>query len=90
MNKEKVIINSNILAMYVDITIRGLVSFMIFGSFSYFILIKMFNLPIWLILPIIFVGSVLLSPLLSKINLGHKVQEKYDNFLREVIKYMRR
>lgn len=85
---EKVIVNYNFLASYVDLTIRGIISFTFFSLFSYFIMIRIFNAPIWLILPIIFLGSILLSPLLSKIKLGHKVQEKYDDFLREVIKHI--
>lgn len=88
--QDRVFISNNILAMYVDITIRGMIAFLTLGLFSYFVLIKLFELPIWITLPIIFIGSVFMSPLLSKIRLGEKVQRKYDKFLKQVIKQMKK
>jgi hypothetical protein len=78
-----------VLEMYVDLVLRGLVSFVIFGLFGYILLIQVFNLPYHFALPIIFLASILSSPLLSKIKFGYKVQERYDNFLRRVIYYMK-
>ena len=82
--KEDVFFNTYFLAKYIDITIRGLIAFMVFGSFTYYILMGIFDLPIYFILPIIFLLSIPLSPLLSKIQVGYKVQLKYDDFLRKV------
>ena len=82
---EKVIVNYNLLALYIDLTIRGLIAFLTLGLFSYFILIRWLNVPIWLTLPIIFVLSIFMSPFLSRISFGQKIQNKYDNFLKGVI-----
>jgi hypothetical protein len=87
---ERVFISKNILEMYVDLTVRGLIAFLTLGLFSYFVLIRWLNLKIYWTLPIIFVGSIFISPFLSKIKLGHRVQEKYDNFLRKVIFHIRK
>jgi len=87
---EKVFISSNLLANYIDITIRGLIAFLTLGMFSYLVLMRLFNLPIWIVLPIIFVASLFISPYLSKIQLGEKIQDKYDDFLRKVIKILKR
>jgi hypothetical protein len=56
----------------------------VLGSFSYFVLMGIFDLPIYFILPIIFILSLFLSPFLSKIQLGYRVQLKYDDFLRKL------
>jgi len=87
---NEVIINSNFLALYVDLVVRGLIAFIILGLIVYYILMQIFHLPIWIALPIVFLLSIFSSPLLSKIRLGHIVQSKYDNFLRHVIIWTRR
>jgi len=86
---KKVFIYKNFLAMYIDIAIRGTIAFLTLGLFSYFVLMKTFGLPIWLTLPIIFIISILISPLLSKIQFGNKIQSRYDDFLRKVIRIVR-
>ena len=87
---KEVFVYYNILAMYIDITLRGMIAFFTLGMFSYFVLIKTFGFPIWVTLPFIFIVSILMSPLLSKIQLGNKVQEKYDDFLRDVITILKK
>lgn len=87
-NKGQVFISARVLEMYIDLTVRGLVSFTVFGLGGYLILVGYFGMAYTYVLPIIFLGSILSSPLLSKIKLGHKVQNKYDNFLRRVIVIM--
>lgn len=86
---KEVFVYRNFLAMYVDIAIRGTIAFLTLGLFSYFVLMKTFGFPIWITLPIIFIISILISPLLSKIQFGNKIQSKYDDFLKKVIRIMR-
>jgi hypothetical protein len=87
---KETIIKNNFLAFYVDVSVRGLIAFLTLGLFSYYVLYQMFNLPIYVNLPVIFLLSIFSSPLLSKIKVGYIVQNKYDNFLREVILWTRR
>lgn len=84
-SEQKVFVSKRILQMYVDVTVRGMIAFFTLGMFSYFVLYGYFGFQIYITLPIIFIGSIFMSPLLAKIRLGEKVQDKYDNFLREVI-----
>lgn len=86
---KEVFIYKNFLAMYVDIAIRGTIAFLTIGLFSYFVLMRTFGFPIWITLPIIFIISILISPLLSKIQFGNKIQSRYDDFLRKVIRIVR-
>ena len=83
--QDRVFISPRVLEMYIDLVLRGLVSFVVFGLCGYLLLIQVFNMSFVYALPIIFLVSILSSPLLSKIKFGHKVQNRYDNFLRKII-----
>jgi hypothetical protein len=90
LSRKEIPIQSNqvfvrALEMYIDLAVRGLVAFLTLGLFSYFVLIGIFHLPVYVTLPIVFLLSIAISPLLSKIKLGYKIQEKYDDFLKRVI-----
>lgn len=85
---SRVFISANVLEAYIDMTVRGVIAFLTLGMFSYFVLIDLLGLPIYYTLPFVFLGSILLSPLLQKIKLGRKVQDKYDDFLRDVIYHL--
>lgn len=87
--QDKVFISPRVLEMYIDLVLRGLVSFALFGLGGYLVLVGIFHLPYAVVLPIIFLSSILSSPLLSKIKFGHKVQNRYDDFLRSVIYHMK-
>lgn len=87
--QDKVLFNNRFLANYIDIVIRGVITFCIFVFIVFFIM-KISKLPFYLIFPIIFILSILISPLLSKIKLGDKIQDKYDNFLNKIIKKIKK
>jgi len=87
-DEAKVLTNARVLEMYIDLSVRGIISFLTLGMFSYFVLLGLLGLPIQYVLPIIFLLSIFTAPLLSKIKLGEKVQNKYDDFLRNVIYHM--
>lgn len=78
------ITESNILAKYVDGVIRGLM-FVALAYTLYALLTYVFNVESWLVFPIIFTISILISIIFSKqlqrINFGIKVQQKYVEFL---------
>lgn len=89
IRSNKVFTNVRVLEIYIDLVARGLISFIVFGLFGYLLLIQVFHFSFYVTLPIIFLSSILSSPLLSKIKLGHKVQDKYDDFLKKVIYRMK-
>lgn len=67
--------------MYLDIVIRGLISFFFVGIGLYFLLSILFHIPFYFVLPIVFIVSILIAPFLSKIKLGHIIFDRYENFL---------
>jgi len=89
IQSDKVFLHVRVLEMYIDLVIRGLISFVVFGLFGYLVLTQIFHFPFHITLPIIFLCSIFSSPLLSKIKLGYKVQERYDDFLRKVIYFIK-
>lgn len=77
---ERLLIN------YIDSITRGLISFFISFILVYFVLMGIFHLSFIWILPIIFLLSFALSPLLSKIKLGDKFVIWYIGKLKKFIK----
>lgn len=75
-----------LLVSYIDSITRGLISFFISFILVYFILMGIFHLSFIWILPIIFLLSFALSPLLSKIKLGDKFVVWYIEKLKKFIK----
>lgn len=75
----------NILANYIDSMIRGLIMLAIAFPLSFFVLRGVLNLEIYWIFPILIILGLILSPLLSKIKVGRKVQQKYYKFLDDKI-----
>lgn len=84
----KVFISPRVLEMYIDLVVRGMISFIFIGVGGYLIFFYWLGFPIHFVFPLIFLASILISPQLSKIKLGGKIQNKYDDFLRKVIFHM--
>ena len=87
---EKKILTSNFLAVYIDMVIRGLIAFTSIGLTSYFVLIKWLQVSYMWVIPIAFLLSLSISPLLMKIKVGEKVQDKYEDLLGKIIKVIRK
>jgi len=76
----------NISIVYLDILIRSLISFICIGIVFSIILIGYLHLSWVLVLPLVFIVSILVSPLLMKIKLGERVFDYYDNILKKTFK----
>lgn len=72
----------NEIIKYTDIVIRSLIAFIFVGILGSIILIGLFHIKIWLLFPIMFFLSIIISPLLSKIRLGEQLFNKYDEWLK--------
>lgn len=75
------------LIIYTDIVIRGLIAFLFIGILGSIILIGFFHIKTWLIFPIVFILSIIVSPYLSKIRIGENLFNKYDNILKKYDRY---
>ena len=75
---EDIIFKNNLLAVYIDLVIRGLLAFLFIGLTSYFVLVKFLNIDYVWVIPIAFLLSIAFSPLLMKIKIGEKIQNKYE------------
>lgn len=71
---------------YLDIVLRGLISFTVLGLGLGIILIGFLKMKAIYVFPIIFLFSVFLSPLLSKVKLGEKLLVKFEKFLSKLFK----
>lgn len=69
---------------YIDAVIRGILSFFIIGLILYAFLRYYFNLPFQYIFIIIFMVSIVLSPVFSKIKYGERIFNIYDKFLSQM------
>jgi phosphoglycerol transferase MdoB-like AlkP superfamily enzyme len=76
----------NISIVYLDILIRSLISFICIGIVFSIILIGYLHLSWVLVLPLVFIVSILVSPLLMKIKLGERVFDYYDGILKKTFK----
>jgi len=70
---------------YTDMITRGIISFLFIGVILTIILVGIFNVSYIWVFPIIFIISIIVSPLLSKIKVGHKIWSSYLNFLERFI-----
>lgn len=71
---------------YLDLVIRGLISFVIVGIGIGFLLIGYFKMKTIFVLPIIFVCSIIISPFLSRIRLGERLLIKFEKSLSKLFK----
>jgi len=76
----------NVAVFYADSVVRGLLAFSIVGIGFTLLLVGVFHMKFIWILPISFLGSILISPFLSKITLGEKVVNWYVNWLDKIMK----
>jgi hypothetical protein len=76
----------DIIVVYFDIVIRGLIAFAFIGILLSIFLIGFLKLSYFIVLPIAFICSILISPFLSKIKLGDVLLTKYENYLGKIIK----
>jgi hypothetical protein len=67
--------------VYLDGAIRGLIAFLLVGLLLGSILIGVFHIGFIAVLIISFILGILISPLLSKIRLGERAINWYDNWL---------
>lgn len=72
--------------LYMDMVIRGLISFFVVGIGLYALLIFYFKMKFIYVLPIAFICSIFLSPFLSKVKLGEKLLILYERLLAKVFK----
>lgn len=76
----------SIVVIYLDAILRGLIAFAFIGILLSLFLIGFLHLSFVLVLPIAFICSILISPLLSKVKLGNVLLTKYENYLNRLIK----
>lgn len=88
--QQNKMLKGNFLANYIDMTIRGVLVFIIIALIYYFILNKLLHLDYIFALPIAFVISMLISPTMAKIKLGTTIQAYYDDFLFKVAEKFRK
>jgi hypothetical protein len=74
----------NILTIYINAVVRGLVSFMIVIAVI-FVLNFFFEFPNWYYLPIAFLISIFLSFFIGRINVAHLFVERYIVFLNNIV-----
>jgi len=75
----------NLLISYINIATRGVISLIImitiiFGIRSFFP-----NTPTWYFLPVAFLVSIALTPLMVKIKIGHLFVDKYMQLLNRIV-----
>jgi hypothetical protein len=75
----------NFLILYVDIAIRGVISLIIMIALIFGIKYFYPDFNSIYIFIMVFIGSIFLSPLLSKIKLGHKIADKYMLLLNNIV-----
>jgi len=71
---------------YLDLLIQGLIAFIIIGFGLGFLLIGYFKMKAILVLPIIFICSIIISPFLSRIKLGEKLLCRFEKSLSKLFK----
>jgi len=76
----------NMMVMYLDILIRSLISFFFVGILFSIFLIGFLHITWIVVLPLVFITSILISPFLSKIKLGEKVFDHYEFWLKKTFK----
>ena len=74
------------LVNYLDNIIRGLLSLIIVGIGLFILLTGFLKIKFIIVFPIIFIVSILISPLLSRIKLGEKVLSGYEKWLKKITK----
>jgi|WetSurMetagenome_2_1015567.scaffolds.fasta_scaffold29747_2 hypothetical protein len=75
-----------IIVNYLDITIRSLIAFFVFGILLYIILVGVFHANFIFVLIMSFVISIMFSPILSRIKLGDRVFSAYERWLEKTFK----
>ena len=71
---------------YLDIIIRSLISFIVIGIGLGFFLIGYVKMKAIVVLPIIFICSIIISPFLSRIKFGERLLIKFEKFLSKLFK----
>lgn len=74
----------DLLIVYFDMTIRGLLSFFIVGIGLFLLLVGVFHLNTIAVIIIAFLVSIAISPLFSKIRVAEKLINKYENWLNKI------
>jgi len=74
------------LIAYTDSILRGLISFGIVSIGLYLILIAWLGMNKVFYLPVVFIVSVIASPLFSKIKLGELIWGRYEKWLRKTFR----
>lgn len=75
-----------IIINYLDITIRSLFAFFVFGILLYIIFVGFLHTSFIFVLIFSFVISILFSPLLSRIKFGERVFSVYERWLEKTFK----
>lgn len=71
---------------YFDIVIRSLISFLGIGVLFSIFLIGFLHITWIIVLPLVFIVSIIVAPFLSKIKLGEKVINYYESILKKTFK----
>jgi len=72
--------------MYLDILIRSMISFICIGILFSIVLIGYLHFSWILVLPLVFIVSIIVAPLLMKIKLGEIVFSHYESWIRKTFK----
>ena len=87
--KENLNIGDNyrrVIVMYLDLVIRGLISFLFVGIGLWIILGGFLKMKFIYMLPVAFICSILISPFLSRVQLGERAVSWYEGWLRRTLK----
>jgi len=71
----------SLIVLYIDIVIRGLISFFFIGILLEIILGIYLHLSFIIVLVAVFIVSIFVAPFLSKIKWGEKIWTHYENWL---------
>lgn len=74
------------LITYFDIVIRSLISFFCIGVLFSIFLIGFLHITWVIVLPLVFIASIIVAPFLSKIKLGEVVFSHYESWLKKTFK----
>jgi len=65
---------------------RGLISFLVVGVGLFLLLVGYLKMSFYVVLPIAFLVSIMISPFLSKIKVAEKLWSKYERWLTKLFR----
>lgn len=74
------------IVFYLDILVRSLIAFVFIGVGSFIFLVGLLKIKVIYVLPVTFLITIFISPLLSRIRVSEKLLNKYEFFLNKSFK----